>query len=80
MYDHFSGINFSSSERNSENTMSDIYFHEKSDNSQEMHVRMKFFPPPYKETKHIHASSSDLLHTDITRDSRIFFATEHKIY
>ena len=75
MYDHFSGIKFSSSERNSENTMSDIYFHEKSDNSQEMHVRMKFFPPPYKETKHIHASSADLLHTDRTRDPRIFFAT-----
>ena len=55
--------------------MSDIYFHEESDNSQEMHVRMKFFPPPYKETKHIHASSADLLHTDITRDPRIFFAT-----
>ena len=26
-------------------------------------VKMKSFTPPWKETKHIHASAADLLHT-----------------
>ena len=30
MYDHFSGIKFQSSERNTENTMSRLYFNEES--------------------------------------------------
>ena len=29
----------------------------------EIHVKMKSFAPPQKETKHIHASGADLLHT-----------------
>ena len=28
-----------------------------------IHVKMKSFAPPWKETKHIHASAADLLHT-----------------
>ena len=28
-----------------------------------MHVKMKYFAPPYNETKHIQASAVDLLHT-----------------
>ena len=28
-----------------------------------IHVKMKSFNPPQKETKHIHASAADLLHT-----------------
>ena len=27
-----------------------------------LHVKMKSFTPPWKETKHIHASAADLLH------------------
>ena len=35
MYDRFSGIKFSSSDRNTENTMSLLYFNENSDYSDE---------------------------------------------
>ena len=28
-----------------------------------IHVKIKSFAPPWKETKHIHASAADLLHT-----------------
>ena len=35
MYDRFSGIKFWSSERNTENTMSNLYFNEDSDYSEE---------------------------------------------
>ena len=28
-----------------------------------IHVKMKSFAPPWKETKHIHASVADFLHT-----------------
>ena len=28
-----------------------------------IHVKMKSFAPPWKETKYIHASATDLLHT-----------------
>ena len=35
MYDRFSGIKFSSSDRNTENTMSVLYFNEDSDYSEE---------------------------------------------
>ena len=35
MYDRFSGIKFWSSERNTENTMSNLYFNEEGDYSEE---------------------------------------------
>ena len=46
MYDRFSGIKFWSSERNTENTMLHLYFNEKSDYSEEIHVKTKSFAPP----------------------------------
>ena len=46
MYDRFSGIKFSSSDRNTENTMSILYFNEDSDIMREIHVKMKSFAPP----------------------------------
>ena len=56
MYDGFSGIKFWSSERNTENPMSHLYVNEEKDYFKEIHVKMKSFPPPWKETKHIYAS------------------------
>ena len=55
MYDHFSDIKFWSSDRNPENTMSHLYFNKDSDYSEEN--------TPGRETKHIHATATDLLHT-----------------
>ena len=47
MYDCFSGfIKFWSSERNTENTMSHLYFNEESDYSEE-YVTIKSFTPPF---------------------------------
>ena len=63
MFDCFSGIKFWSSEGNAENTMSCLYFNEESDILRNIHVKMKSFSPLQKETKHIHASAADLLHT-----------------
>ena len=64
MCDLFSGIKFWSSERNTENTISHLYFNEiMMIILRKIHVKMKSFAPPLKETKHIHASADDLLHT-----------------
>ena len=63
MYDLFSGIKFWSSERNTENTISHLYFNEiMMIILRKIHVKMKSFAPPLKETKHIHASADDFLH------------------
>ena len=40
--------------------MPHLHFNEESD--WKIHVKMKSFIPPWKETKHIHASAADLLH------------------
>ena len=80
-YDRFSSsLQFISSERNTENTMSDLYF-KKVIILRKIHVAMESFAPPFqfepeqkktcdnesheKETKHIHASAADLLHIRI---------------
>ena len=46
MYDRFSGIKFWSSERNTENAMSHLYFNAESDYFKENIVKMKSFAPP----------------------------------
>ena len=43
--------------------MSNLYFNEDSDYSEENTCENKSFAPPQKETKHIHASAVNLLHT-----------------
>ena len=40
--------------------MKKVIIHEK---TWKIHVKMKSFAPPSKETKNIHASAADLLHT-----------------
>ena len=63
MYGYFSGIKFWSSDRNTENTMSLLYFNEDSDYSEENTCENEVFCSTIEETKHIHASAADLLHT-----------------
>ena len=46
MYDRFLGIKFCSSDRNTENTMSYLYFNEDSDYSEENTCENKSFAPP----------------------------------
>ena len=44
--------------------MSRLYFHEERGYSERnTHVKMESFIPPLKETKYIHASAAELLHT-----------------
>ena len=41
-----------------------LYFHEERGYSERnTHVKMESFAPPLKETKYIHASAAELLHT-----------------
>ena len=40
-----------------------LYFNEESNILRKIQVKMKSFAPIQKETKHIHASAADLLHT-----------------
>ena len=50
MYDRFSGIKFWSSERNTENTFSHLYFNEESDYFEENTCENEVFARPEKET------------------------------
>ena len=63
MYDRFSGIKFRSSDRNTENTMSHLYFNEDSDYSDENACENKVCRSTYRKKLNIHASAADLLHT-----------------
>ena len=63
MFDRFAGIKFWSGKE-----ILKIRFHiyiliKKVITLRKIHVKMKFFAPPEKETKHSHASAADLLHT-----------------
>ena len=49
-YDRFSGIKFWSSERNNENTFSNLYFNEESDYFEENTCENEVFAGPEKET------------------------------
>ena len=58
VWSFFRNYKFWSSERNTENRMSHLYFNEGSD----YFGKTKSFAPPKKETKHVHVSAADLLH------------------
>ena len=65
MYDRFSGLKFWSRERNTEKTMSHLYFNEKSHYSEENTWEKEVFCSTIERNKHIHVLAADLLHAGL---------------